>query len=365
MKVEVEIECEVCPQGKEAHLERIEGLSDVEYLCFGKDLDQNISSGTVIIKDIISLKPLLNAVDVIGNRYIHWRVRIDGKDVDIGRTGPHTVYVTYDKPSGGIESNIANEFVESLVCQDVTVERLEWSVYAARGTGSGGEKECVDAIFMRLLNDGVRYTLGYRWEPEEDENHTGITPKPTLHQYLWMCNAREAKGECHNLAAGFILACKIIGVKGKFEVGYMYPWPSREDKPPDYPKRGDNILGRYNLKYKRVHESEGHGEDTLIFLDSMGNPNNYEGVAKYGNTLYAIGEVILDTYDDPDMNASCYFAKGEIENGRLKDVDLTHGGCRLVFRKLDRKGCCYKPYPWMEGKEDRVTEYGSYFYWEE
>jgi len=277
---------------------------------------------------------------------ITWSVVADGKELSIGTTGNHAIYVTFDTPHGKMGSPRDNAFEEIGPDQDVTEERLEYSVIAADKTGVTDEKECVDAIFLHMNGIGVNYDLGHRWE-NGAVNNTGIDPKPTLHHYLWRCNATTAKGECHNIAASFALACRIIGVKGPFEVGYMYPWPSRKEEHPAYPKRDDEILGKYNVRYGRSHTGESHGAENVMFLDWRNQANNFEGVAKYRNALYAIGDARFDLFGSPDQNASSYFAeRASDDTGGVKNVDLKKGGFNLIFFGEDTGGCI-KPYPWM------------------
>ena len=349
VKVDIEVEFTVTPSGESASLTKVAGNSrGTKFLTFKKDLTQTVTTQRLPITDLVSEGELPNFVTLLRKKII-WNIVVDGESKNIGTTGPHSIYVTFDEPIGKMLYSKDDGFIEAGPDQDVTVERLRLSVKATKRKVKKDEKECADAIFNYLKRIGVGYVLDYRWS-EGIENTTGIIPKPkTLHHYLWRCNANTAKGECHNIAAAFILACKIIGVKGPFEVGYMFPWASRQDGHPTYPKStqksssGRNILGKYNEQYSRIHTGEGHSLEVLNFLDGSGDANNFEGVATYkGNVLYAIGEGIYGRYSDPHDNASLFFAT---------DVKMKKGDFDLLFLRnlMGVPWVCKKPYPWSKG----------------
>jgi hypothetical protein len=344
--VDVDVEFTVTPEGQSASLTEIKGVGSGDHTNFTQSLGKTVRTERITIPGLVSKGPLPNFVTVL-DESINWSVVVDGKELPIGTTSTHAIYVTFDTPHGKMASPVNNLFDETGPDQDVTEERLEYSVIAAKETGVTDEKECVDAIFLHMKDLGVNYDLGHRWE-NGALNDTGIDPKPTLHHYLWRCNATTAKGECHNIAASFALACRIIGVKGPFEIGYMYPWPSRQEEHPTYPKRGDEILGKYNVRYNRGHAGERHGAENVMFLDGSKQVNNFEGVAKYRNALYAIGDARFDLFGSPDQNASSYFAQRKWDDkGGATDVDLKKGFFDLVF--FGDTGGCVKPYPWMTG----------------
>jgi len=106
--------------------------------------------------------------------------------------------------------------------------------------------------------------------------------------------AQKTKGECHNIAAAFILMCQILGVTGTMEVGYMYPRAGRADTPPDYPWVGGEP-GAWNKRYGRPHAVRNrlanHNQwENLLFIDGNGLENNFEGATQYGGRFFAIGE---------------------------------------------------------------------------
>jgi hypothetical protein len=354
--VDIEIEFKVKPKGQHAQLTRIKGFCERRRsMSFDKKLSRNVGTGRITVSKLVSTGKLPNFVTSF-ERSIDWSIVVDGKRKSIGTSGPHRVYVTFDKPGGKMGSPHDNDFDENVgKDQIVTEPRLKFSVEAADGTGETDEKECVDALFRHISYDlGIGYSLDRRFE--HDRTKTGIKPFPTLHHYLWLCNAGKAQGECHNIAAAFALACKILGVKGKFEVGYMYPWSSRKDVSPSYPKRGDHILGRLNQPCERNHSGASHGSERVVFLDARDNANNFEGVARYRNALYAIGDAIFDLHASPDENASTYFGKRDDDfdsngdqTGKIIHSDLTHGLFLLNWVRLDSNGedigTCDKPYP--------------------
>lgn len=314
------------------------------YLAFEKRLNKPVKDQEkIMVTGLTSRDKLPNFVALVEDT-IRWTAVVNGTAQNIGTSGSHKIYVTFDTPGGKMESPRNNAFQESGADQVVTESRLGRSVEWAKGTGIAQEKECVDRIFQKLE---IGYFLGRRWVFMG--NTTGMDPKPTLHHYLWCCNVDDAKGECHNIAASFALACKILGVKGHFEVGYMFPWPSRNESAPLHPKRGDQILGRYNVRYNRTHTEESHGSEYPNFLDGTNRPNNFEGVARYNNALYAIGDARFDLHSDADANASCYFAKFDSSpDGGITNSDRSVGRFTLVFTQ-PTVGYCPKPYPWSTG----------------
>lgn len=358
--VDVDVEFTVTPEGQSASFTEIKGVGSGDHANFTQSLGKTVRTERITIPGLVSKGPLPNFVTVL-DESITWSVVADGKELPIGTTGSHAIYVTFDTPHGKMGSPRNNMFEEIGPDQDVTEERLEYSVTAAKETGVADEKECVDAIFLHMKYLGVNYYLGRSWL-NGAANDTGIDPKPTLHHYLWRCNANTAKGECHNIAAAFVLACRIIGVKGPFEVGYMFPWPSRKDEHPAYPKRGDSVLGRYGVQYKRSHVGESHGQETIMFLDGGSQVNNFEGVARYRNALYAIGDARFDLFGSSDENSASYFASRDWDDkGGVKNVDLKKGAFQLVF--LGESGGCVKPYPWMTSVQTFIQAPGTPHEW--
>ena len=343
VKVDVKIKVEVKPKGQSTKITGIKGDSNYDSLKFDKKIKKTTKSASITIKGIEAVDSLYDAVC----RYeetITWQICADGKWIDIGTTGTHNVYVTYDQPGGKMDEN----FGEKGDVQDVTEARLRFAIDKAYDTGKKDEKECVDAIFVGL---SAGYFLGRRWKSKG--NDTGVLPKPSLHHYLWLCNAIWARGECHNIAAGFALACKILGVKGKFEVGYVYPWPSRKDTHPLYPKDSKAMQGKYCKQYTRKHGALHGGTEKLVFLDGRNKANNFEGVTKYENALYAIGDQCFDLSRDPHKNASTYFMMRQGSLGQKLIILDRKKGCmrlafsryRIVMGKRQSLGGCADPYP--------------------
>jgi hypothetical protein len=289
---------------------------------------------------LVSLEPLPDCVCYTEGQSIDWIITADGQDISAGSTGDLDVYVTFDTPGGKMECPSDNKFAKSGPAQVVTVPRLRWAIRKAWQTGVNDEKECVDEIF---LNMKAGYFLGRRWIQGDENPAVGVHPNPSLHHYLWLCNVVAAWGECHNIAAGFALACRILGVQDPFEVGYMHPWPSRNDDHPNYTKRNDGVLGKYKKPYRRTHSYQSHGQEKLVFLDQVGGANYFEGVAKYRQGLYAIGDQRFDTYETADENASSYFmvrTGAGNKDGISQFIEM--GGFSLAFSGDD---WCYNPYP--------------------
>jgi hypothetical protein len=365
VKVDLEIDVTVTPDGQSAQLTEVRGKSGKGALNFQHPVSQTLKTQRITLKDVTAAIKLPAYVDGF-KASIDWSLIVDGKKVPIGTTGEHRVYVTLDQPGGKLYSPVNNAFEDGGTEQVVTEPRLQYSVLAAQRKGASDEQECVDAIFIKLMKLGVGYVLGRRWE--NDVDNTGVSPKPSLHHYLWLCNSSKGQGECHNIAAAFAVACRMIGVKGSFKVGYMYPWPGRDNTPPSYPRStiksagGNNILGKLNQRHTRSHASAGHGTESLVFLDGTDRANNFEGVAAYkGKALYAIGDDVFDKYPLADDNASCYFAQRQVRQTvddplRLPILNMNKGAFELVFSDTSTYTHCNEPYP---GKSSRK------FRWEE
>lgn len=355
--VDIELDVTVTPAGQTAVLTEVQGVSaGNDFLSFQKAQSKTVKSGRVKITKLTSKGTLPNFVTKLDGLMIDWSVVVDGETIAVGGTGPHRIYVTYDKPGGKMGSPANHVFLEGSGAEQVVSEaRLEFAVGAAEGSGVSDEKECVDAVFRHMSYQvGVGYVLGRNWIA--GANTTGITPKPTLHHYLWLCNTNIGQGECHNIAASFALECKILGVKGPFLVGYMYPWSSRKDNHPTYDKRGDHILGKYDTRCERSHSAISHQGEYVVFLDGNDKANNFEGVARYRDALYAIGDAIFDGFGGLNENVSAYFAERESETdasgeltGHVINVDFDKGGFDLQWARTGSRGeylgHCDNPYP--------------------
>lgn len=329
--VDVDIEFTVTPAGCSASVTKIIGDCGDAYLSFERDESASISTGVQPFKGLVSKGTLPDNVDLLKSKNITWKVMADGQEKTAGTTGPHKIYVTFAGPHGKMDSSLGANGPD----QDVTEERLEYSVEATKGKGKTDEKECVDGIFAKYTSLRLVYTLGERW-PD-------TTGAMTLHHYLWRISADLSKGECHMLAAAFALACQILGVKGSFEVGFFRPW-GRRSPDPSYAARGaDPLRGKYNTIDWRTHSSESHDRERIGFVDGNGLRNQFEGVATYDNkACYAIGEGKYDKYTDLDKNASDFY-KGGHDNGAFK----------LYYKEVTGGFLCDKPYPpHITGKTD-------------
>jgi hypothetical protein len=283
---------------------------------------------------------LPNYVMRLSDMQIAWTATADGQSVALGTSGPHEILVTFGKPSGTVRWVRDQTFATNDgATQDVTYERLSLAVTATAKSGADNEKQCVDALLAWLAKKKVFYCPGRNWP-----NSTGVDPKPSLEKYFWMAIAKEAKAECHNLAAAFILVCRILGVTGEFEVGYMVPWPRRRDSAP-YTELTRHVMATHGATvlpaagaftsadenhdyYRKV----GRQSYRLIFIDGNDKQNAFEGVARYGNALYAIGEGRYDLFDNLHDNSTLFYLEHEIRGGRITALaDPKAGRFQLCF----------------------------------
>ena len=373
--VDIAIDFTVTPAGETATLEKILGNATgrgggAGHLRFEADKTATFGTERVTLTGLVNDWELAKYVHYIEEE-IDWIATVEGEEINLGKSGKHRVYVTLDTPGGKMECPSDNDFAETGPIQVITETRLETGVLAAWGTGETEERECVDAVFEAMRYYSIGYFLGTRWELDPRDN-TFIAPKPSLHHYLWLCNVAEGLGECHNIAASFALYCRIVGVKKSFAVGCMYPWPGREDAPPNdrvttNSASGKNVLGNLDIRKTRSHDIHGPPPRTekLIFIDGRGKGNNFEGVLVYdGKGLYAIGDDIFDRFADPHDNASEYYGQRTMRPAATSDFtkgvfrsppsDLSKGAFELSFSS--RRGRCANPY---DGKT------GEKFKWEE
>lgn len=413
VEVDVEFDLTVNPKGETANVTKIMGTAPHPALKFSHvfKVPRKLKTGRYRAKAVVAKNALPDYVELIDRETINWSLVADGQVKPMGWSGPHTIYVTLKQPGGKAPGKMIsprdNHFQEGGADQVVTEHRLRLAVTSAQGTGRKDEKECVDAVFRALsYYQGVGYELGRRWV--SGPNTTFVYPKPSLHHYLWLCAARKfgvenhgtgdafydyrltqplptatddnggpifteqdvhVGGECHNIAATFFLLCRILGVQGDFEIGYMFPWPSRSDAHPDYPKTGDKLRGKYNKRKTREHSALGHGGENLVFIDGHGMGNNFEGVANYknGKALYGIGDAIFDQYGTADENASTYFSARAYQPapdgqpaGPIVILEPPPGGryglFDLAFSSAGTPGRCKHPY----GKKT-----GAVFRWDD
>jgi len=390
LNVTVQVDFRIVVQGRSVAVTRVEGIPQgatgglsFDDATMNDLLDEGMHNQTYNLQ---STNLLQNRVAEITDS-IDWFVTIGGARMAAGTSGPHTVFLTFGAPGGAVQ--YAGGFDLTGGDQSITVSRLRFAIAAVTNRraavpnfSDNVEKDHVDAIFLELTQRGVDYTLGYRWSGDPNVNSTflenAVPASPSLHHYLWLCATNDARGECHVIATAFILVCQALGVIGLFEIGFIWPWPSRTDDPPNqFPKRANDPLPPLALNENRpyagpaqnyqpsikgrfsVDESSRYfrttartaADNTLpaqvcLFVDARDNSNNFEGAARYlGRHLYAIGDVILDTEANSNLNADVYFTL-HIRNAASRKVTRVHtnGKFRLVFVRTDNNAFDVTPY---------------------
>ncbi len=308
------------------------------------------------LSDIQSRGPLAS---IVGrqSRTAEWFVELEGiaDPIFMGVSGPHVIYTTLDKPSGSAEFDLnalgLQHFSENGSEQIVTDARMEHLMKGVQGASN--EDEVAERCFRFFSKQGIGYVLGRQWVPPINARTTGLTPSPELMDYLWMCAAREALGECHVIAAAFRLACRMAGVKASMDVGYMIPQPGRLEQQ-GFPRRTDGVKGRLNVAANRIIGGSVH---PLAFFDQNGAPNRFEGVVTYKNGMYAIGDSIFDRFTSAqngvsadDRNSTDYFCVRNPPTGsnvRSVIVDENAGVFDLAYVDEDGKPIPNQ-YPWPQ-----------------
>jgi hypothetical protein len=258
---------------------------------------------------------------------IQWWATIDGSEVSLGRSGPHTIYATLARPHGKMQVPMMVFPTPTGPEQDVTEERIKVAIdYAQRCTS---EKDVVEAVFNRM--SAIQHYVLNRYWPL-------ASPGATMHQYLWQLIAGSSRGQCEQLAAAFVLACQMLGV-GPIEIGRMFPAGRRDPvtgQPRAIAKRGyyeKQETRTHSLKH-RFSTDESHGREVLGFIDHSSGENLFEGVAKYGDRyLYGIGERGTDRIPSSgstaDENAHLWF---ERKNFVLHFVRDEGGECEEAYQ---------------------------------
>ena len=413
LKIQLDIEFDLVP-GPQMQFQGLTSVTKDKFMEFvGQFNPPIILTGTkpVVHPVITSKNPLPDHITILDGGRADWVLHIDGQDFHPAhaalQTGPHKIFVTLGEPEGEmkvvIQISPQGERKIFLEAKDnkqvITDQRLEFSCHAANGSKT--VKDAARAIFDHLKDvERVSYKGGFKWGPDmPTPNKTGVEPKPPLHNYLWLCNKGLAWGECHWIAAAFILAVKIIGVPEDMEVGLMFPWPRciNSKTTPDTPLTnfpywlglpGYRFQGRYQKqalpkdkeRYFRTHEDE-HGPspdiknpmfERIRFVDGAGKGNGFEAVARLGRTLYAIGEPngILEANDTNfpgfsnlsteeerlHASATLFFAApgSNLNKGRwpLYFIDAKNIGKDNTSIDPDANKC-QKPYPWVSGPHFR------------
>jgi hypothetical protein len=328
--VDLVIDFTVTPAGQTASLTHVQGVSGEACMNFDRTMSDTVGTEKKIIYWLQSKDKTPDSVQRLLDS-IAWTVTADGNPITLATSGPHVVYSTFGIPWGkmSMSRTPGSSLEQTGNNQDVTEERLKFAVACAGGKKT--ERECADGVFNRFKALGLQYSPGNRWPDTAPQDMT-------LHHYLWKLANKEIDGECHMLAAAFILVCEMLGVPGPFEIGYMRPWGRRDGAHP-YNPRPDPTHGKYNTPDTRNHTvvnrwlpNENHNDERLIFVDSNSKRNNFEGVASYkgGSVLYAIGDSILDKFGTADQNTDSWY------KGANFDLCFTRG-----------KGVpdCDEPYP--------------------
>jgi hypothetical protein len=153
----------------------------------------------------------------------------------------------------------------------------------------------------------------------------------------------------------------------------MRAQPGRQERPDTFPRRTDILKGRLNVTATRT---TARGTFTLCFLDQFADPNKFEGVVKFGDVLYAIGDSIFDRVTAPqdglsidDLNSTDYFTLRQQAIPRSTIVDAKKGAFDLLY--LDAKGKRDPlQYPWEKIPDapplkGQLGLNGAPFRWEE
>ncbi len=283
---------------------------------------------------------------------------VDGHEIPVAKKYHNVeVFGTLGTPEGKAELHTAAPntpyYPESGPVQSLTGARLQHAVACAAGARNADE--AIRAQFAYLRDKlGIRYyshsypLLGKDTE-EERARKLGLEldynySLPPLHEFLWMGMRHARFCHCLDLAAGFRLLSRMVGVTGgSMEVRVIRPWAQWDASGDlrDLSRDGEPHQGSLSRRYPHA------GSGKLLFVDDSEAVNFFEAVLRWqapGSAkaiLLPVGEAhILEKYGPgvspgpmDDRNASLYF---EPKNFGLV---IKEPGKRTGYRK--------PPFPFM------------------
>ena len=304
---------------EEIRLEPLRGVASEDRGAFTlvKALSKPLYDGGRVLVSLQARDPLPERIDVYDTR-LRLSATANGDPVRVAPEHEAIIYTTWGKPGGRVEMHpeirSKHPFPETGPLQAVTLKRLDWAVRAARGADS-------DIVAMRRIFKAVQvgYRSGRRYPtpadpPRKYEPLTGLVPLPTLHHYLWLALVTPHMCECQDLAAALRMPARILGIGGRMDVRFIFPWPPWDaEGKRRAPRPGEPLQGSLR-PYLRERPS------VCAFFDRKGHSNQYEGVLRWipaGDSraiLYALGIGVYDYYtaDDltgtmDDRNANLFF----------------------------------------------------------
>src|SRR5262249_54136801 len=153
--VDLVIDFTVTPAGQTVSLARIQGASSEPALNFDRTMTETVGTERKIIYWLQSNDKTPDSVQRLSDS-IQWTVTADGKPINLGTSGPHTIYSTFARPWGKMKLH-SEGFLQTGPDQDVTEERLKFAVSCASGKKTA--RECADGVFNRFNALGLHYSL--------------------------------------------------------------------------------------------------------------------------------------------------------------------------------------------------------------
>jgi len=216
------------------------------------------------VVQITSAEKLPDSVGVLRDKQIRWTLEANAKVLDLGETGPHTLYLTYDVPSDMF----------------TTIARLD-------GTDSTDGKGCCDWAAGTNAPEGIADALWNNLnapnDPPFEPNDVGVTAKVVepgpFEGISWrLLNGLPLGGDCTTQASLMIHACRQLGVPAEL-----------------LKIRASYLAGAENCTLTTTYWTRPSvirpGETEILFLDADSGPGynwqNWEACCSAAGKLYA------------------------------------------------------------------------------
>jgi hypothetical protein len=243
---------------------------------FTKDGTWPGPGSALAINGVTAAQALPDTVGILKDKSIHWTIIANGQSYDLGNTGPHKVYRTFDTPQDGHE----------------TVARLEGTPSSAGAgcctwaEGQNTAEAVVDAIWNSLGDFGWQGGTDHDPPFEPGEKSQTITG-PSYWARCWELMDGDVDGECDEQAALMNFCCRDVGLAANTRLVHA--------------STNGGAGHCLNMETRYVGQ---HGNERLILAASPGPSNwqQFEGCCEVPvvHHYYAVWPAIKAT-DDYDM----------------------------------------------------------------
>jgi len=171
---------------------QLTGQGDAAWWSFSKSGQWPGPGAGLEIDNVLGDQALPDSVGILKDKIINWSITINGEPYDLGPSGPHTVYRTYDTPCDG----------------KVTVMRLEGTPSTNGGCCSWAEGKATP----ELVADAVWINLAEPNDPPYEPNGGKPLHQTTSGSHCWELMDGEFAGECDEQALLMDYGCRVLGL---------------------------------------------------------------------------------------------------------------------------------------------------------